>query len=387
MKIQEFLSQCCDNRDVTVVVKIGTSSLTKSDGSVKREAIAKLCDEVASVKTIHRDIILVSSGAIGAGLPTLGYTSGRPEDSRILQAASAIGQPKLMAIYGEELGRHGLEYGQLLLAPDDFFVRSRYLHAKSTLQSLLDAGIIPIVNENDAVADDAIRWGDNDRIAALLAHLIQAEKLIMLTDTEGIFTADPYLDEKAVLISEIDSSTELTAMLGESGGTQGSGGMGSKLAAARMASWSGVTTTIASAARKGVIADAMNEIPGTGTIVRPSPRKLSAKKLWIAFALESNGVLHIDEGAQEALLDNGGSLLAVGVKSFSGEWEAGEAVSVASQNSVDIARGICSVSSDDLFSLIGLSTKDHPDGSPEEVIHRDDLVLLANSEGQAFPSG
>ena len=365
---------------MTIVVKIGTSSLTKIDGSIKREAIAKLCDEVALAKTMHRDIILVSSGAIGVGLPILGYTSGRPDDSRVLQAASAIGQPKLMGIYGEELGRHNLEYGQLLLAPDDFFVRSRYLHAKSTLQSLLDAGIIPIVNENDAVADDAIRWGDNDRIAALLAHLIQAEKLIMLTDTEGIFSADPHVDDNAVLVSEIDSNTELTVMLGDSGGIQGSGGMSSKLAAARMAAWSGVTTTIASAARKEVLMDAMNEVPGTGTIVRPNPRKLSAKKLWIAFALESNGVIQIDEGAEEALLHSGGSLLAVGVQNFSGEWKAGEAVSVVNQNSVSIARGICSASSDALSSLVGLSSKEHPDGTPAEVIHRDDLVLLVNSE-------
>ena len=366
---------------MTVVVKIGTSSLTMVDGSIKREAIAKLCDEVASLRDSHRDIILVSSGAIGAGLPTLGYPSGRPEDSRILQAASAIGQPRLMAIYGEELGRHDLEYGQLLLAPDDFFVRSRYLHARSTLQSLLDAGIIPIVNENDAVADDAIRWGDNDRIAALLAHLIKAEKLIILTDTEGIFSADPHEDENAVLISEIDFNTELTATLGESGGAQGSGGMGSKLAAARMAAWSGVTTTIASAARDGVLTDALNGVPEIGTIVRPNLRKLSAKKLWIAFALEANGILQIDEGAEEALLENGGSLLAVGVKSFSGRWMTNEAVTVINENGESIARGLCGVSSEALSSLVGLATKDQPDGSPEEIIHRDDLVLLTNSDG------
>ena len=200
---------------MTVVVKIGTSSLTKTDGSIKREAIAKLCDEVAEVREAYRDIILVSSGAIGVGLPALGHHTERPDDSRILQAASAIGQPKLMAIYGEELGRHNLECGQLLLAPDDFFVRSRYLHARSTLQSLLEAGIVPIVNENDAVADDAIRWGDNDRIAALLAHLVNAEKLIILTDTEGIYSADPHIDEDAILIPEINSTTELTAVFGE----------------------------------------------------------------------------------------------------------------------------------------------------------------------------
>ena len=360
-----------------VVVKIGTSSLTKVDGSIKREAIAKLCDEVAEVRKEYSHIILVSSGAIGVGLPVLGYTSGRPEDSRILQAASAVGQPKLMAIYGEELARHNLGCGQLLLAPDDFFVRSRYLHARSTLESLLEAGIIPIVNENDAVADDAIRWGDNDRIAALLAHLVKAEKLIILTDTEGIFSADPHLDESATLIPEIDSTAELTAEVGKSGGKQGSGGMSSKLTAARMAAWSGVTTTIASAASDRVLINALNESPETGTIVRPNQQKLSAKKLWIAFALEPNGTLQIDHGAEEALLNNGGSLLAVGVKSISGEWESGEAVSIINAMGKHIARGLCSVSSIDLAPLLGLSTKDHPKGSPEEVIHRDDLVLLA----------
>ena len=362
-----------------VVVKIGTSSLTKVDGSIKREAIAKLCDEVAEVREEFSDIILVSSGAIGVGLPTLGYTSGRPDDSRILQAASAIGQPKLMAIYGEELARHGLGYGQLLLAPDDFFVRSRYLHARSTLESLLAAGIVPIVNENDAVADDAIRWGDNDRIAALLAHLVKAEKLIILTDTEGIFSTDPHLDENATLIPEIDSSTELTAAVGKSGGEQGSGGMSSKLAAARMAAWSGVTTTIASAASDRVLVNALNEAPETGTIVRPNQQKLSAKKLWIAFASEPNGTLQIDAGAEEALLNNGGSLLAVGVKRISGQWLSGEAVSIMNSEGKYIARGLCAMSSVDLSPILGLSSKDHPKGSPEEVIHRDDLVLLAPS--------
>lgn len=371
--------RCCDNRSVKVVVKIGTSSLTKVDGSIKREAIAKLCDEVAEARKEYSHIILVSSGAIGVGLPMLGYTSGRPEDSRILQAASAVGQPKLMAIYGEELARHNLGCGQLLLAPDDFFVRSRYLHARSTLESLLEAGIVPIVNENDAVADDAIRWGDNDRIAALLAHLVKAEKLIILTDTAGIFSADPHLDESATLIPEIDSTAELTAAVGKSGGKQGSGGMSSKLTAARMAAWSGVTTTIASAASDRVLINALNESPETGTIVRPNQQKLSAKKLWIAFALEPNGTLQIDDGAEQALLNNGGSLLAVGVRSISGEWESGEAVSIINTVGKHIARGLCSVSSIDLAPLLGLSTKDHPKGSPEEVIHRDDLVLLAPS--------
>ncbi len=371
--------RCCDNRSVKVVVKIGTSSLTKVDGSIKREAIAKLCDEVAEARKEYSHIILVSSGAIGVGLPMLGYTSGRPEDSRILQAASAVGQPKLMAIYGEELARHNLGCGQLLLAPDDFFVRSRYLHARSTLESLLEAGIVPIVNENDAVADDAIRWGDNDRIAALLAHLVKAEKLIILTDTAGIFSADPHLDESATLIPEIDSTAELTAEVGKSGGKQGSGGMSSKLTAARMAAWSGVTTTIASAASDRVLINALNESPETGTIVRPNQQKLSAKKLWIAFALEPNGTLQIDDGAEQALLNNGGSLLAVGVRSISGEWESGEAVSIINTVGKYIARGLCSVSSIELAPLLGLSTKDHPKGSPEEVIHRDDLVLLAPS--------
>jgi glutamate 5-kinase len=365
---------------VIVVVKIGTSSLTNVDGSIKREAIAKLCYEVAEVREKYSDIILVSSGAIGVGLPMLGYTSGRPDDSRVLQAASAIGQPKLMAIYGEELARHNLVYGQLLLAPDDFFVRSRYLHARSTLESLLEAGIVPIVNENDAVADDAIRWGDNDRIAALLAHLVQAEKLIILTDTEGIFSADPHLDKSATLISEIDSTAELTADVGKSGGKQGSGGMSSKLAAARMAAWSGVTTTIASAASDRVLINALNESPEIGTIVRPNQQKLSAKKLWIAFALEPNGTLQVDHGAEEALLKNGGSLLAVGVKNISGQWKIGESVSIINNTGKHIARGLCAISSTDLSPLLGLPSKNHPKGLPEEVIHRDDLVLLSPSK-------
>ena len=365
---------------MTVVVKIGTSSLTKVDGSIERETIAKLCDEVASVRNKYSEIILVSSGAIGAGLATLGYTDGRPTDSRVLQAASTIGQPKLMAIYGEELGRHDLNYGQLLLAPDDFFVRSRYLHAKSTLQSLLSAGIIPIVNENDAVADDAIRWGDNDRIAALIAHLVQAEKLIILTDTDGIFSSDPHLNPNAELINEIDSRTELKAILGESGGPQGSGGMQSKLAAARMAAWSGVTTTIASAKRNTVLADALNEVPGTGTIVRPNRRKLSAKKLWIAFALEAKAILEVDAGAEQALLNKGGSLLAVGIQATTGDFAKGDAVTVVNSLGETLARGLTSLSSQELSSLIKISSNKRPQGMRLEVIHRDELVVLNDSD-------
>ena len=222
--------------------------MTNVDGSIKREAIAKLCDEVAEVREKYSDIIfLVSSGAIGVGLPMLGYTSGRPDDSRILQAASAIGQPKLMAIYGEELARHNLVYGQLLLAPDDFLFDLVIFTLDQPLSLFWKLGSSQLLMRMTLL--QMMLLGGGTMIALpLLAHLVQAEKLIILTDTEGIFSADPHLDKSATLIPEIDSTAELTADVNW-GGKQGSGGMSSKLAAARMAAWSGVTTTIASAER------------------------------------------------------------------------------------------------------------------------------------------
>ena len=208
-----------------VVAKIGTSSLTDEHGEVSLAAIDKLCAEVAGLRGAGHRVVVVTSGAISAGLPALGFGGMRPSDLETLQAISAVGQSRLMRAYDDALERHGLVGGQVLLAPLDFVHRSQYLHARGTLRRLLDLGVVPVVNENDAVADDEIRFGDNDRLAALVAHLIGADVLVLLTDTPGMFTADPRLDEEASLIEEVvevDQSLERAA--GGAGTVRGSGG-------------------------------------------------------------------------------------------------------------------------------------------------------------------
>src|SRR5436305_6689476 len=228
-----------------VVAKVGTSSITDVHGEVDLAAIDKLCAEVATLRGRHHRVVVVTSGAIAAGLPALGLSGARPADLAALQAISAVGQSRLMRVYDDALARHGLVGGQVLLAPLDFVHRSQYLHARGTLKRLLDLGVVPVVNENDAVTDDEIRFGDNDRLAALVAHLVSADLLVLLTDTAGLFTADPTHSEAASLIEEIvEVDHELERAAGPSGTPRGSGGIASTLATAKIASWPGVRAVI-----------------------------------------------------------------------------------------------------------------------------------------------
>ena len=364
---------------VIVIVKIGTSSLTDDEGHIRADVITKLCDEVAAARSDGHQVILVSSGAITAGLPALGFDgASRPRDARTLQAASAVGQSRLMAVYEQALARHGIVAGQLLLAPFDFFERTQYLHARGTLERLLELGVMPIVNENDAVADDAIRFGDNDRIAALVAHLVGAERLVLLTDIAGLYTSDPRKDPDAELIREITSVTAtLAADAGGAGTDRGSGGMASKVQAAKMAAYSGVTTVITCTDLDDVLRGAIEERDGIGTIVRPQPRPLPARKLWIAFAVEPAGRIVVDAGARGALERDGRSLLAVGVRGVEGTFTRGDAVDVADPDGTVFARGLAAMGAAELEAITGVRSADHPAGTPDEVIHRDELVLLA----------
>ena len=362
-----------------VVVKIGTSSITETDGTIRAEAVAKLSGEVAAAVADGHQAVVVSSGAIGAGLPVLGFDQGRPRDSVTLQALSAVGQSRLMALYQERLGGYGLICGQVLLAPRDFLERTQYLHAQRTLNRLLKLGVVPIVNENDAVADDAIRWGDNDRISALVAHMVGAELLVLLTDTEGVHTADPRSDAEARIVEEITDLgllDELAAAAGGAGTDRGSGGMASKLAAARIASWSGVRTVIAAADRPNVVADALAHGSGVGTTVAPQPQRLSARKLWIGFAMVPTGTVRVDAGARRAMVERGASLLAIGITGFEGVFQPGDAVDVRGPDDQIFARGLVEVSSDDMDSVVGLRSDALPAGAPDEVIHRDSLTVL-----------
>jgi glutamate 5-kinase len=310
-------------------------------------------------------------------LPPLGLGGARPTDLPTLQAVSAVGQGRLIRVYDDVLGRHNLVAGQVLLAPLDFVHRSQYLHARQTLTRLLDLGVVPIVNENDAIADDEIRFGDNDRLAALVAHLVNAQELVILTDMPGVLTADPRFNEDASLIEEIvEVDQELEAMAGGAGTVRGSGGMASKLAAAKIAAWSGVRAVIAAADRPGVLAGAVAGDPGIGTVVRPHDRRLPARKLWIAFAVGASGRIVVDDGARRALTERGTSLLPAGVVEVQGSFDAEDAVEIVGTDGKVFAKGLSSHSAARVKEWAGSRTTDLPVDVPHEIVHRDNLVVL-----------
>jgi glutamate 5-kinase len=362
----------------TVVAKIGTSSITDHHGDIDVEAIAKFCAEVAGLRAAGHRVVAVTSGAIAAGLPAIGLGGDRrPTDAVTLQAVSAIGQSRLMRVYDECFATHGLVAGQVLLAPLDFGIRQQYLHARGTLERLLELGVVPVINENDAIADDEIRFGDNDRLSALVAQLVGADLLVLLTDAPGLLTADPRIDSDASLIEEVlEITAELEGLAGGAGSARGSGGMASKVAAAKMASWSGVRAVIAAAHRAGVLADAVAGTPGVGTTVAPREARISARKLWIAFAVASAGRITVDEGARRALLDRGVSLLPAGVTEVDGDFLAEQAVEIAGPDGVVFAKGLVSMASDELAAVAGRRSSELPDGLVHEAVHRDDLVIV-----------
>lgn len=364
-----------------VVAKIGSSSITDAQGQVNEAAVTKYVAGVAALRARGHLVVGVTSGAIAAGLPALGLGGeNRPRDSVTLQAVAAIGQTRLMATYERAYATHDLLAGQVLLTPLDFLVRDQYLHARGTLTRLLELGVVPMVNENDATADDEIRFGDNDRLAALVAHLVGADTLVLLTDTAGLFTADPRIDASATLIDEIQASDrELDAAVGGAGSARGSGGMASKLAAARIAAWSGVRAVIAAADRPDVLIDAADGVAGVGTVVLPRPARLHARKLWIAFARPATGRVTVDAGAVRALVSGGRSLLAAGVTGATGTFRAGDAVEVAGPDGIVMAKGLVGLDVATLVAVAGRSSADLPTDVSPTVIHRDDLVVLPDA--------
>ncbi|HEY8545515.1 MAG TPA: glutamate 5-kinase [Acidimicrobiales bacterium] len=359
-----------------VVAKIGSSSITDDAGHIDKAAVGKFCTEVAALWEIGHRVVVVTSGAIAAGLPALGLDHKRTRDAVTMQAVSAIGQSRLMRVYDAALGELSLVGGQILLAPLDFMSRQQYLHARSTLNRLLELGVVPVINENDAIADDEIRFGDNDRLAALVAHLLKADLLVLLTDQPGLLTADPRFDSGASLIEEIvELDQTLDAVVGGAG-DRGSGGMASKLAAAKIAAWSGVKAVIAQADRPDVLVEAVQGMPGVGTVVHPRRRRLGARKLWIAFAVGSSGTIVVDEGARMAVFGRGKSLLPAGVVDVKGSFEVDEPVEIATTDGEVFAKGLTRIDAAGLRAVAGRRTTDLPEGVPHEVVHRDDLVVL-----------
>jgi glutamate 5-kinase len=358
-----------------VVAKIGTASITDAGGAIDAVALAKLADEVAGLRRNGHEVIVVSSGAVAAGVAALGMTS-RPTDMQTLQAISAAGQSRLVEAYNRELARHGLVGAQVLLDPHDFVDRRQYLHARSTIDRLLELGCVPVVNENDAVANDELRYGDNDRLAALLANSVHADVLVLLTDMDGVYTADPRSDPGATLIPLVRVGDPLLAVsVGAGGSGRGSGGMASKLTAARMASWSGLRSVIARASRPDVLAGAVSS-ELVGTTFEAHERSLSARKLWIAFASEVAGSIEVDDGAARALTERSTSLLPAGVTAARGTFLEGDTVDIVDARGGVLARGLAALDADVVRAVVGLRTGDLPAGVNHEAVHRDDLVVL-----------
>ncbi len=361
----------------TVVVKVGSSTVTTRSGEVDGATVGQLAREIAALARAGHRVVVVTSGAIVCGWAALGRPGPRPSDPAILQALSAVGQQRLMRAWQDGLGAEGLLAGQVLLAPLDFGHRRQYLHARTTLQHLWELGVLPVVNENDAVADEEIRFGDNDRLAALVANLAGADLLVLLTDTPGLLSADPRHGDSGSLIEEVKEIDQRLMDVAGGPGSVGSGGMASKLAAARMASRSGVMTVIADGRRPGVLAGALEGERGVGTVVRPKPERMPARKLWIAYALGARGVLVVDEGARRALLESGRSLLPAGVLTCRGRFEPDDAVEIAGVDGAVFAKGLVRYSSERADEWMGRRSEELPDELSPVAVHRDDLVVLA----------
>ena len=359
----------------TVVVKVGSSSLTGPTGGIDDASIAAVVSHVVTLVAGGYKPLLVTSGAIAAGLPALGRTV-RPTDIADLQVAAAVGQSRLMERYAAGFGASGLTVGQVLLTKDVLGNRQQYLNARSALTRMVELGVIPIVNENDTVVVDEVRVGDNDQLAAITSHLVRADMLIILTDTPGLYADDPQLMENAQLLNAVKHTDEVLDRIRSSAGkgALGSGGVATKVAAARMAAFSGIPTVVAQSRVPDVVALAVQGAD-VGTWVDPRSESLPARKLWIAFGLPSCGVLTIDDGAVLALGKGGRSLLGVGVTMVEGSFERLDAVEVKDDRGALVAKGVVRVGSDELRSGIG----QHSSRLGGEVIHRDDLVVFGSS--------
>lgn len=351
-----------------LVIKIGSSSLVRLGQGLDPEALTRVVGHVANALSAGYRTALVTSGAVAAGMPALGLET-RPTDLEGLQVAAAVGQGRLMGLYTGQFAARGLVAGQVLLTRGVLADRTPYLNARMALSGMLERGIVPVVNENDSVGVEELRVGDNDRLAALVSHLVSADLLILLTDTPGLYSADPAF-AGAELLDEVSSDDRrLDSIARLPGGLLGSGGVSSKVAAARMAAFSGIPTVVASSSEPAVVARICAG-ERVGTWVHPRARRLSARKLWVAFGLETRGRVKVDAGAVQAITRWKKSLLPVGVREVEGDFAAREAVEVLGPDGRVIAKGIARISAAQCRSLR------RGEGPTVELIHRDDLVVL-----------
>ena len=361
-----------------VVVKVGSSSLTAPEGGLDPSRVEALVDALAVAHAAGREVVLVSSGAIASGLGPLALAR-RPRDLATQQAAASVGQGLLVHRYTESFARHGITVGQVLLTTDDVVRRGHYRNAQRTLYRLLELGVLPVVNENDTVATEEIRFGDNDRLAAQVAHHVRAELLVLLSDVDGLYDGDPRRRE-ARRITHVAGPEDLAGIrLGRGGSGVGTGGMATKVEAARIATAAGVRAVVAGADQAAQVL-AGDEV---GTSFVAAGVRLPTRMLWLAYATTPRGTLSLDPGAVRAVVDRRMSLLAAGVTSVTGAFVAGDPVDLLDQNGHAVARGLVNFDVTELPGLLGRST---PDLARElgpafgrEVVHRDDIVLLGGS--------
>ena len=359
-----------------VVVKVGSSSLTTPEGMVDDVRLKGLVDALAGHRERGTEVVLVSSGAIAAGLEPLGLAR-RPRDLATQQAAASVGQGRLLARYTAAFGAHSLRVGQVLLTAEDVIRRTHYANARRTLYRLLQLGVVPVVNENDTVATEEIRFGDNDRLAALVAHLVHADLLVLLSDVEGLYDGNPRTGG-ASLIPDVRSDKDLAgARIGRTGqGGVGTGGMASKVEAARIATAAGIPTVVASVSS---VAPVLAGEP-VGTLFHPVGSRSSSRLLWLAHASTPRGHLQLDEGAVRAVVERRMSLLPAWVTAVTGTFAAGDPVELLDQNGHAVARGLVNFDATELPGLLGRSTRELArelgPAYRREVVHRDDLVVL-----------
>jgi glutamate 5-kinase len=358
-----------------VVVKVGSSSLTTPQGGIDEDRIGELADALAARAHGGSQVVLVSSGAIAAGLAPLGLAR-RPRDLATQQAAASVGQGLLVARYTAAFGRHGVRTGQVLLSADDLMRRAHYRNAQRTLSRLLELGILPIVNENDTVATDEIRFGDNDRLAALVAHVVRAGALILLSDVDALYDADPR-QPGARRITEVRGRADLDGITVGRTGPVGTGGMMTKIDAAMIATEAGIPTVVASAAAAREVLAGQPR----GTYFAPGARRPPrARQLWLAHAAVSHGRLLLDEGAATAIESGRASLLPAGITGVEGGFDAGDPVDLCAPDGRVIARGLVNYDASEIPAMMGRSTHElAAQQGPEyerEIVHRDDLVLL-----------
>lgn len=360
------------------VIKVGSALLTDDGKGLDEGIIASWADQIAGMREQGKEVALVSSGAVAAGVKRLGW-SARPDTMHELQAAAAVGQSELVHAYELAFGRHGLHCAQILLTHADLANRQRYLNARNTLSTLLDLGVIPIINENDTVATDEIRFGDNDNLGALVANIIDADVLVVMTDQEGLFTADPRKDKSARLVPSGKAGDKALLELAGEGSAIGRGGMHTKLLAAERAALSGTHTAIVN----GRDPDILKRLVGgdrPGTLLVAERGKIASRKQWLAAQMRVSGTLTLDDGAVKVLSAAGKSLLPVGVRKVEGDFVRGELVSCVDASGQEIARGLSNYNIDETRRIIGQSSEQIGEilgyvGEPE-LIHRNNLVLL-----------